>query len=373
MITVIQIDPKNHKQRQLFKRIASVIYANNSQWVPPLAFEAEKVFHPARCSFYDHGEATFLVAMQDGRVVGRLAVLHNEAYNAYNQERKAFFYLFECINDRSVTSELFEKAFTWASERGLTCIEGPKGFSVLDGMGLLVKGFEHRPAFGIPFNLPYYPELIESVGFETHRELLSGYLGTDIHFPEKVIQLAELLKQKKGFSVLDMNSRSELRQGVRRLKDMYNAALVGTSGNAPLTDADLDSMTKGLLWIADPKLIKLILKDDEAVGFLLAYPDISAALQRCRGHLLPFGWLQILIEARRTQWLNINGAGIVEKYRRSGATAILFTELYRSVTSGQFSHADVVQIGTENEAMLLELQKIGVDFYKTHRTYQRAL
>lgn len=373
MSPVIQIDPKDRKQRNLFKQLAHDIYANTPQWVPPLAYEAEKVFHRSRCAFYDHGEAAFLIALRDGKPVGRLTVLDNHAYNSYNQQKSAFFYLFECINDRSVTSELFEKAFAWASERGLTSMEGPKGFSVLDGMGMLVKGFEHRPAFGIPYNLPYYPDLIESVGFKTHRELLSGYLGTDIHFPEKVIQLAELLKQKKGFSVLDMNSRSELRKGVLRLKDMYNAALVGTSGNAPLTGADLDSMTSGLLWIADPKLIKIILKDSEGVGFLMAYPDISAALQRCRGHLFPFGWLQILKEAKQTQWVNINGAGVVEKYRRSGATAILFTELYRSIASGQFQHADIVQIGTENEAMLLELQKIGVDFYKTHRTYQRAL
>lgn len=373
MSTVIQIDPRKRKQRELFKQVPKDIYAKIPQWVPPLASEAEKVFHPHRCSFYDRGEAAFLVAMQDDRVVGRLAVLNNEAYNAYNQEKTAFFYLFESINDRSVTSKLFEKAFEWARQRGLTHMEGPRGFSVFDGMGMLVKGFEHRPAFGIPYNPPYYPELMESVGFEPYRELLSGYLGSDIQFPEKIIQLAEVLKSKKGFSVLEMSSKSDLRKGVRYLKDMYNAALVGTSGNAPISDADLDSMTRGLLWIADPKLIKLIFKGEEGAGFLMAYPDVSAALQRCRGHLFPFGWLQILIEARRTEWVNINGAGIVEKYRRSGATAILFTEIFRSIASGQFLHADVVGIGTENEAMQLELQKIGVDFYKTHRTYQRAL
>lgn len=373
MSPVIQIDPRKRKQREMFKRVPNDIYAKHTQWVPPLAFEAEKVFHPARCSFYEHGEAAFLVALRDGKAVGRLAVLNNEAYNRYNQQKTAFFYLFECINDRSVTSDLFENAFAWARQRGLTCMEGPKGFSVLDGMGMLVKGFEHRPAFGIPYNLPYYPDLVQAMGFEIHREVQSGYLGSDINFPEKVIQLAELLKSKKGFSVLTMNTRSELRKGVHILKDMYNAALTGTSGNAPLTDTDLKSMTSGLLWIADPKLIKIILKDNEGVGFVLAYPDVSAALQRCGGHLFPFGWLQILRETKRTQWVNINGAGIVEKYRRTGATAILFTELFRSIASGQFLHADVVQIGIENEAMLIELQKIGVDFYKTHRIYRREL
>jgi len=63
----------------------------------------------------------------------------------------------------------------------------------------------------------------------------------------------------------------------------------------------------------------------------------------------------------------------VVKYRRLGATALLFTEMYKSITSGQFSHADIVQIGVENEQMQLELHQIGIDFYKMHRVYTRQI
>ena len=47
----------------------------------------------------------------------------------------------------------------WARARGLTQIFGPKGFSALDGMGLLVKGFDQRPALGIAYNPAYYAAL----------------------------------------------------------------------------------------------------------------------------------------------------------------------------------------------------------------------
>jgi len=43
------------------------------------------------------------------------------------------------------------------------------------------------------------------------------------------------------------------------------------------------------------------------------------------------------------------------------------------VESGQFRHAEVVQIGVENEAMQRKMENFGVDFYKTHRTYERNL
>ena len=57
-------------------------------------------------------------------------------------------------------------------------------------------------------------------------------------------------------------------------------------------------MANQLLWFADPRLIKIILKGEEPIGFLLAYPDISAAVQRCKGRLWPFGWLDVLLELR---------------------------------------------------------------------------
>jgi hypothetical protein len=133
-------------------------------------------------------------------------------------------------------------------------------------------------------------------------------------------------------------------------------------------------MASQLLWLADPKLIKLVMKGNRPVGFLLAYPDVSAALQRTGGRLFPFGWLTLLLELRRTRWININGAGLLPEYRGSGGTAILYNEMFKSVTENpRYKHAEVVQIGIENENMQRDLENFGIDFYKMHRTYWRAL
>jgi hypothetical protein len=167
--------------------------------------------------------------------------------------------------------------------------------------------------------------------------------------------------------------RSDLRALVPKLQALYNGSLSGTSGNVPLTDDEVKTLADQLLWFADPRLIKIIFKEDDPVGFLFAYPDISAALQRTRGRIFPLGWITLLREMRRTKWVNINGAGIVEKYRGLGGTTILFSEMYKSVTEGGFEHADVVQIGLENEKMQRELRDLGIDFYKSHRLYSRAL
>jgi hypothetical protein len=89
--------------------------------------------------------------------------------------------------------------------------------------------------------------------------------------------------------------------------------------------------------------------------------------------MFPFGWLDMLLELRRTKWVNINGAGIIEQYRGLGGTALLFSELYKTATESRYEGAEVVQIGVENEIMQREMRGLGIDFYKTHRIYRKEI
>ncbi len=371
---ILEIDTHNRQHVQQFLQLPFSIYAGAPQWVPPLEMDARRMLDRRKHPFYGYGQAAFLLALEGGRPVGRLAVMDNARYNQFNHTRAAFFHLFECENNPSAASCLFEWAFDWTRRRGLEQILGPKGLTVFDGSGMLVKGFEHRPAFGVAYNPAYYPALVEGCGFTTHRELLSGYLSANMHFPEKIQRAAELLVRRRGLHIATYRTRRDLRALVPHLKDLYNAALAGYAGNVPLTDADVKGMASQMLWFADPHLVKIVLKGDQPVGFLMAYPDISAALQRTQGKLFPFGWIQLLLELRRTSWININGAGMIDGYRGLGGTALLFSEMFRSVsTSRHYRHADLVMIGAENEAMLREMRDLGIEFYKMHRLYEQRI
>jgi hypothetical protein len=378
---ITRIDLTNKKHVQDFIALPFSIYRDIPQWVPPLRMDERLRLDPKRNPFYKHSQAAFFLAykrsspVDEGtRPIGRLAVLDNRHYNDFNKEATAFFHLFECENNIGAAHVLFNSAFDWARARGLTRIVGPKGFTPLDGFGLLVKGFEHRPAYGLPYNPAYYVDLIEAHGFRANGEAISGYLDPNIQFPERIHQLAERLAQRRGLRIARSNNRAELRALIPHIKELYNASLEGTIGNTPLTDGEVSALANQILWLADPRLIKLVMKNDKAVGFMFAYPDVSAALQKTKGNLFPFGWLTLLRELKRTDWLNINGAGLLPEYRGSGGTAILYSEMFKSVReSGQFRHAEIVQIGEENEAMQREMENFGINFYKTHRTYVRDL
>ena len=107
---------------------------------------------------------------------------------------------------------------------------------------------------------------------------------------------------------------------------------------------------------------------------MLAYPDIGAALQRIKGRLLPFGWLQILLESKRTHWIDFNGIGIVDDYQRLGGTAILYNEIYKTLMGiDQYSYCEFLQFREENIKILLETGNLDMKFHKTHRLYEKWL
>ena len=373
-MVIVTIDTANRRDARRFLDFPFRLYRRIPQWVPPFDSDARRMLDRRQHPFYQHSEAAFLIAQQADRVVGRLAVLDNRRYNDFNHTRTALFYLFEAENDFEISRGLFNAAFDWARARGLTEMTGPKGFTALDGMGLLVKGFEHRPALGIAYNPPYYGPMLEDVGFAHDGDVVSGYLDAhNLHFPQKIHDVAALVQKRRGLRVARFTSRRELLSLVEPLKRMYNDALSGTTGNVPLTDDEVQTIADQLTRYADPRLIKIVMKDDELVGFLFAYPDVSAAVRRTRGKLLPFGWIDLLLEFKRTKWVNINGAGIVEKYRGGGGTALLFSEMEKSVVDGGFDHADLVQIGADNDKMQREIGSLGIDFYKVHRLYRKQL
>jgi hypothetical protein len=370
---IVQADTGNRQHVEAFLALPFVLYKDVPQWVPPFARQARLVLDRKRHPFYEHSEAAFFLARDQWETVGRLAVLDNRRYNVSNDDAAAFFALFECRDDVDASRALFTAGFDWARQRGLHSIKGPRGFSHLDGFGLLVEGFAHRPAMGIPYALPYYQDLVEDVGFRKVDDIFSGHMARDGRIPQRIHRISERVQERRGLQVVSSRSRRDLFALAPKFRTLFNESLGSNEDNIPLTEKEVAMLARRLLAFVDPRLVKVVAKGEELVGFVLAYPDVSAALQHCNGRLFPLGWWHLWREKRRTTWININGMGIAEEYRGVGGTAILFSELAKSVADGGFEHAELVQIRGDNAKMQRELQKLGVDFYKVHRLYQREL
>jgi len=375
MLRIEKIDTNSKSDVRRFVSIPYRLYQNNPYWVPPLYIDAEMQLNRKKHPYYEHSDADFFIAVRDEKVVGRIAVLENRPFNQYHGTRKANFYLFECENDLEVARALFNRAAEWALSRKLDQLVGPKGFGALDGYGMLIEGFEHRQCMTMTnYNFDYYPVLMEALGFEKEVDFVSCYLSADVFtLPERIHRIAQRVQDRGTLTVQRFQTKKDLKAWAPRIGKAYNKAFVNNWEYYPLTDNEISFLLSNLLTVADPRLIKVITHGDEVVGFLFAFPDLSAALQRARGRLLPFGLIDILLEMRRTDWVAINGAGILPEYQGRGGNALLYSEMEKTIKEYKFQHADLAQVAETAVQMRSDLVNIGGKPFKNHRVYRRAL
>ncbi len=375
MLTVTKIDTGAKSQVKRFIEIPFRLYRGHPQWVPPILVDIKAQMNPNKHPFYDHSEADFFIAHRDGRDVGRIAALENRHFNEYHQTKQAQFYFFECEDDQEVANALFERAFEWTRERGLDTIVGPKGFGPLDGYGLLVEGFEHRQMMTMMnYNYPYYPKLLENIGFEKEVDFVSCHLNAEkFKLPERIHSISRRVQERGTLRVLKFKTKRELLTWAKRIGEAYNKAFVNNWEYYPLTEREIDFVVDNILTIADPRLIKVIAHEDEAVGFLFGFPDVSAAIQRNKGRLLPFGIFDLMLELRRTKWIALNGAGILPEFQGRGGNALLYAEMENTIHDYNFGDADLTQVAETATNMRSDLINLGGVAYKNHRVFRKEL
>ncbi len=369
-----RLDTADPTEARCFVQFPNQLYRSCPQWVPlPLSDGLVQLDRSG--AYFQHSEADFFVAENKGQIAGRIAVLENRLYNDFHHSRHAFFYLFDTIEDFAVAQGLFEAATAWSRARGLNKLVGPKGFIPFDGIGMLYRGFDHPPAMGIPYNYDYYNRFIEQLGFAKEIDFASFYLDPHtFELPRRISRIAERVKKRRKLRVKTFASRAEVRRWIPKVVETYNQVFVNNWEYVPVTPAEAEELAGRMLQIIDPKLIKFILNEqDELVGFLLVFLDISAALQQTGGKLWPLGWLKLLLALKTTRWLNVNGMGIRQEYQGLGGNAILYDELVKTLRGSRFEHVDLVQVADNVDRMRADLETLGGVPYKTHRVYYRDL
>ncbi len=375
MVVVERLDSSAPAQVRRFVELPYRLYRGDPRWVPPLRGEAAEVLDRRRHPFYESGEADFFLASRDGRDVGRLAVFEHRGFNRYHGVADAGLALFECEADEDAAAALFDAAARWARWRGLTRLVGPKGFGAFDGYGVLVDGFGRRQLMTMTaYHPPHYARLFEANGFAKAVDFLSYELRkASFTMPERVRRVAARVERRAALRVVRFRSKRALVRLAPAIARLYNQAFAGNWEYAPLTDREVAFLVRKLTPIADPRLVKVVADGDRLVGFLLVFPDVSAALQRLRGRLTPAGLLAFLLESRRTRRVAFNGAGVLPSYRGRGANALLYTEIERTIRASRFEEAELVQIAETATRMRRDLDALGAAPIKTHRVYERRL
>ena len=375
MVEIIEVNSKELQKKLVDFQIE--LYKDSAQWVPPFLSDAYLKMDKEKHPFYDHSESDFFLAIRDGKVVGRIAALMNNPFNEYHKCKEGEFYLFDAIDDQEVANALFDRVFEWARARGLERIVGPKGYGPLDGYGIQIYGFEHRGMMTMMnYNFPYYQKLVENYGFTKEVDFVSSYLSTrDFVLPEKVNQAVKLAEKHGKIRVKNFRNTKEVMQWIYKIKEAYNRAFVNNWEYYPLSDRELDAVVESALQLLDPKLIKIVLnQQDDIVGFVLPFPDVSGALQKNKGKLGLIELIRLFYAIKTTKWLDFNGIGILPEYQGMGGNAIIFNALLEAARDNpRFIHAELTQVAETAVQMRKDLENLGVRYYKNHRVYQKLI
>lgn len=198
-------------------------------------------------------------------------------------------------------------------------------------------------------------------------------MSGDQSLPDRLVRLAERIKARRGFTVKSFSSKRELRQWIPAIQRVNNDAFTEVWGYYPVGDAEIRMIGRQLLAISDPRLLKVVLKGDEIVGFAFVFPDVVRTLQAIGGRLWPFGWLRLFVALRRTKRLLGNGVGLLPEYQGLGGGALMYLELEAIVRERGADYCEFAQAMETNVKSLGDANMLGVRWHKRHRVYWRAL
>ncbi len=369
-----QIDTTNKREVDRFLRFPLQLYKGNPHFCPALETEMRAAMDRARHPFYRHSAADFFLAEADGDVLGRIAAVHNTQHNHYRQVKTAFFWAFDVVDDFQVAEALFEAVFAWARARGRDSILGPRGLVGSDAAGVLVEGFDQRAVMGVPYNFPYYNDFLVRLGFEKLTDHLSGYLPASAELPPRLRALAEKVSQRRGYRLVHFSNKDEMRRWAPAVMAVHEQAFAGSHEWHPVSKEEMQMVAESLIAVADPRLVKLVAKGEQVVGFGLLYPDLSDALRRHDGRVHPLALLDLQRESRRTKWLIANGVGMLPAHQNLGGNAVLYAGLYEAIRqAAQYEHIDIVMVNEINFKSRSDMENLGAKWVKRHRSYKRHL
>ena len=375
MTTVDLVDTSSRAQVNEFVQFHYDLYKGTPQWVPPFYADIKLMLNRQKHPFYEHSTGDFFIAKQGKEVVGRLAILENRPFNKYHDSKKAQFYLYDSVDDLSVATALFERAFDWSKKRNLEVILGPKGLSAFDGYGIQVEGYEHRQMMNMMnYNFPYYKTLFEKMGFAKDNDFISCFFDrTTFNLPEKFTEVARRVRERGKFKILNFKTKRELLKKAREIGEAYNKSFINNWEYYPLSEREIKYVVDNIMVVAVPELIKLIAYNDEIVGFLLGFPDISAAMQRHGGHLTPWAIADFMIELRRTRFISLNGVGVLPEYQGRGGNTLMYAEMQSVLMDSHFDEGELTQMADTATQVRKDTITAGTRPWKNHRIFAKTV
>lgn len=348
------------------------IYADASNWIPPLRGEVRRLLDTQRHPFWQFAERVLFLARRGDEVVGRIAAIVDRNHNGFHNERMGIWGFFESVDDKDVARALFDEAEEWVVSQGMDFMRGPLNPSTNYEVGLLVDGFQYAPTIMMTYNLPYYGDLVESQGFSKEKDLIALMVEENDRSSQRVERLARRIVRKSNVRIRPLNI-SDMENEVALIGHIYAACWSNNWGFVPMTEAEMDDMARNLKHIADPDLIFFLYYNNDLAGVGLVVPDINPLLKRLNGKIGLPGLIKIALYKKEVTGLRAMLFGIRKNYQKLGLPLVAFDYMQRT---GRNKHYQYIELGwnlEDNDAINQFDQEVGGKVVKRYRIYRKNL
>ncbi|MBR4730983.1 MAG: N-acetyltransferase [Prevotella sp.] len=368
----------NTKQLEQFIQFFYDLYRGNDNAVPYLFSDEMATLRRDKNPSFECCEAEYFLALNNNKVVGRVAAIINHRANERWNRKAVRFGWFDFIDDIEVSTALLKAVEDWGREKGMNEIVGPMGFIDTDREGMLVEGFDELSTMYVNYNHPYYAQHMERLsGFVKDNDYLEYKVKVPEVVPDKFAKTTLLVQKRYGLSVHKFTRRELVDEGWgREVFHLLNATYKDLYGFSELSQQQIDKLVNDYIKIADLNLVTAIMDGDKMVGFGVTFPSFSRALQKTRdGRFLPFGWWHLLkiLKWHKTNIVDLLLIGVLPEYRSKGANALIFDDLIRQFQIYGFEWAITGPQMETNEGVLSQWQYLESIPYRRHRCYKKDL
>lgn len=352
------IEIKEVKTKRDFKKFVKFptkLYKGNKNYVHPFELDELNLTNPKKNASFEETEAAYFLALDDGKVVGRIAGLISHAYNAKNHAKYARFSRFDCINDKKVGHLLLKTAEDWAKSKGMDTIHGPLGFNDLEREGLMTEGFDKMGTFLGSYNFSYYKDIVESFGYDVDCRWVEWRIPIPSEPNERVDRVAAIVEKRYGFYEKQFKNKNEvLKKYGKQFFKLLDECYENIYGTIPFNDK-LVEQTIGLFkLVIDLDFVSLIFdKNDELAGFGIGFPSLAKAINRAQGRYLPFGFIHLLHAIKHPKTLELGLIAVKPEYQKMGVTALIIRNMFERIRKrGGIAYADTgCQLETNTPAL----------------------
>ena len=354
-----------------FIRVPYDRYRSDPHWVAPLPGDEKARLTPGKNPYFEHAEAAYFLAMDAGRVVGRVSASTDRNHDAVHGERQATFGFFEAESAAAALALLGE-AESWARGKGAVVLRGPMSFTTNDECGLLVEGFGRRPALLMPYNGPDYAGWIEAAAFAKAKDLYSFRVPIPERSFPAFARAARAVRRRENVVTRGLNLK-RFDEELGRVKEIYNSAWERNWGFVPMTDHEIDHMAKQLKPAVVPSLIRFAEVDGKAIAFVMVVPDVNIALQPIHGRLFPFGILRLLWGLPRVREGRLMALGVHAEWRMKGIAPLLVEEMSVETRRLGYTECEVGWTLEDNDLVNALIHDVQGRRAGVYRIYEKAI